>query len=336
MSSEIFNLTLKMTYATIAEIQAARDRLSKFIIETPVVAVTSPVVEERIGETSEVFLKLELFQHGGSFKPRGALMVMLNLDHDALAQGVTAVSAGNHAIAVAYAAKVLGISAKVVMTQSANPSRVQRCKDLGAEIVLMPDVHQAFDEVHRIEQEEERAFVHPFEGPMTSLGVATLGYELCNQISDLDAVIVPVGGGGLISGVAMAVKQMQPECKIFGVEPVGADSMTRSLKSGKPESIDKVRTIADSLGAPHAAPYSFSLCQEFVDEVVLVDDDVLRRSMALMFAEAKLAVEPAGAAAMAALCGPLRERLSGKRTGLIVCGANIDFKTFSECIANFV
>ncbi|HEY5676575.1 MAG TPA: pyridoxal-phosphate dependent enzyme, partial [Myxococcales bacterium] len=138
-----------------------------------------------------------------------------------------------------------------------------------------------------------------------------------------------IGGGGLCAGVAAAVKQLAPQVRIFGVEPEGADTMHRSFRSGQPEGIDKVRTIADSLGAPHAAPYSFALCRRFVDELVLVNDDQLRDAMKLIFRGAKLAVEPAGAAATAALCGPLREKLAGKQVAVIVCGANIDAQGYA-------
>jgi threonine dehydratase len=200
-------------------------------------------------------------------------------------------------------------------------------------VELAEDVHAAFARVHAIEETEGRTFVHPFEGPLTVLGTGTLGLELCEQLPELDAVVVPIGGGGLCAGVAAAVKQAQPRCQVLGVEPEGADTMRRSLAAGSPQKIDAVRTIADSLGAPHAAPYSFGVCQRFVDEVVLVDDDALRRAMLLLFASAKLAVEPAGAAATAALCGPLRERLEGKRVALIVCGSNIDAPTFSAHLA---
>jgi threonine dehydratase len=247
---------------------------------------------------------------------------------------VTAVSAGNHAMAVAYAAGVLGTTAKVVMPRSANPFRVGRCRELGAEVDLVDDVHAAFSRVKQIEAEEGRTFVHPFEGPLTALGTATLGLELVEQVPDLEAVIVPIGGGGLCAGVAAAVKQARPACLVFGVEPEGADSMRRSLDAGSPQAIDRVRTIADSLGAPHAAPYSFELCRRYVDDVVLVDDDALRSAMLLMFSSAKLAVEPAGAAAAAALLGPLRERLAGRRVALVVCGANIDAGTFSRHLAD--
>lgn len=283
---------------------------------------------------TRVVLKEELFQRTGTFKPRGALAVMLDLDRAALARGVTAVSAGNHAIAVAYAAQVLGSTAKVVMPKTASPYRVGKCRELGAEVELVEDVHRAFDRVKQIESEEGRTFVHPFEGPRTALGTATLGLELVEQVPDVEAVIVPIGGGGLCAGVAAAVKLARPECRVYGVEPEGADSMRRSFAAGSPVAIDAVRTIADSLGAPHAAPYSFALCRRYVDDVVLVDDDALRRAMRLLFSSAKLAVEPAGAAATAALCGPLRERVAGRRVAVVVCGANIDAPTFSRHLAD--
>src|SRR5467141_2038972 len=214
--------------------------------------------------------------------------------------------------------------------RTASPARVEGCREYGAEVELVDDVHRAFARVREIEAQEGRAFIHPFEGPLTALGTATMGLEICEQARDLDAIIVPIGGGGLCAGVAAAVKQLLPRCEVYGVEPAGADSMHRSFASGKPESIDAVRTIADSLGAPHAAPYSFALCRRYVDRLVKVDDDALRSAMALLFRSAKLAVEPAGAAATAALCGPLRSTLDGKRVAVIVCGANIDASTFAK------
>jgi threonine dehydratase len=318
---------------TLEAIRATRARLGDLIVETPVRLWRDLAVERALGGETGVFLKEELFQRAGSFKPRGALAVMLDLAPAALARGVTTVSAGNHAMAVAYAAGVLGTTAKVVMPRTANPFRVQASRDMGAEVELVDDVHQAFTRVKQIESEEGRAFVHPFEGPLTALGTATLGLELLEQVPELEAVIVPIGGGGLCAGVAAAVKLARPACLVFGVEPEGADSMHRSFAAGSPQAIDKVRTIADSLGAPHAAPYSYGLCRRYVDELVLVDDDALRRAMLLLFASAKLAVEPAGAAATAALCGPLRDRLRGRRVGVIVCGANIDAATFAEHLA---
>ena len=257
---------------------------------------------------------------------------MQSMSPEELARGVTAISAGNHAIAVGYAAKVMGTHPKVVMPENANAARVARCHSYGAEVVLAKDVHTAFEKVKQIEKAEGRFFVHPFEGPLTALGTATLGLEFCRQVPKMDAVIIPIGGGGLCAGMGTAIKLLQPDCQIFGVEPIGADTMSKSLIAGKPQSIDKVRSIADSLGSPHAAPYSFELCRAVLDEVVLVDDDALCRAMALLFNELKLAVEPAGAASLAALCGPLRERLAGKRVGLIACGSNIDIVRFQTYI----
>ena len=318
----------------LAAIRRARERLGDRVVTTPVREWDDPALMARVGHGTRVYLKQELFQRTGSFKPRGALTVMLDLSREALARGVTAVSAGNHAIAVGYAAGVLGTTAKVVMPRSANPFRVEKCRALGAEVELVDDVHVAFARVKEIEATEGRTFVHPFEGPLTALGTATLGLELVEQLDGVEAVVVPIGGGGLCAGVAAAVKQARPGCRVFGVEPTGADSMRRSLDAGSPQALDKVRTIADSLGAPHAAPYSFDLVRRYVDDVVLVDDDALRAAMLLTFTSAKLAVEPAGAAAAAALLGPLADRLAGHRVALVVCGANIDPVTYARHLAD--
>lgn len=316
------------TFPSIDEIRAARERLGERVRETPVWQWRGDAIEAAAGSKAQVFLKLELFQYGGTFKARGALLNMLALSDDAKSRGITAVSAGNHAIAVAYAARSVGTSAKVVMPKTANPARIALCRAYGADVMLVDDVHRAFDEVKRIEADEGRSFIHPFEGELTVLGTSTVGYELCGQVNELDAVIVPIGGGGLIAGTACAVKQMQPQCVVYGVEPQGADSMYRSFAAGSPRAIEKVNTIADSLGAPYAAPYSFGVARRFVDELVLVSDEQMQRAMGLLFADMKLAVEPACAAATAALCGPLRERLDGKRVGVILCGSNIDLDTF--------
>ncbi len=314
----------------LSDISAAREKLGERVRETPVWNWRGDAVARAAGADTRVFLKLELFQYTGTFKARGALLNAMALTDQQKRRGVTAVSAGNHAIAVAFAARSVGATAKVVMPKTANPARVALCRAYGGEIVLVDDVHHAFDTVERIEREEGRTLIHPFEGELTVLGTSTLGYELCNQIGNLDAVIVPIGGGGLIAGIGCAVKQMQPRCKVYGVEPEGADSMSRSFKAGSPQSIETVNTIADSLGAPYALPYSFHVAREFVDEIVLIGDEPIRRAMGLLFADMKLAVEPAGAAATAALCGPLREKLAGKRVGVIVCGSNIDLPTFAQ------
>jgi threonine dehydratase len=261
---------------------------------------------------------------------------MLDLDADALARGVTGVSAGNHAISLGYSARILETTAKVVMPKTANAFRVQMCREFGVTVELVENFIEAWTRVKEIEAAEGRTFVHPYEGPKTTLGTASVGMEFMDQVASagttLDAVIVAAGGGGLTGGVACAVKQMSPGTAVYVVEPEGADSMQRSFKAGSPQSIEAVRTIADSLGAPRCEPYSFALNRRFVDEVVLVSDDQIRDAMRLLFRSAKLAVEPAGAAALAALMYPLRDRLDGKAVGIVVCGANIDPESFARHI----
>jgi len=327
---------MSFEFPTLDAIRANRLRLGEHVITTPVRALVDDALGAAVGASTQVWLKEELFQRTGSFKPRGALSVMLDLDAAQLARGVTGVSAGNHAISLAYCARKLGTTAKVVMPKSANAYRVEMCRELGAMIELVDDVHRAFERVHEIEAAEGRVFVHPFEGPKTALGTASVGLEFVEQVraagDELDALIVAAGGGGLTGGVACAVKQMSPRTAIYVVEPEGADTLHRSLRAGSPQAIDAVRTIADSLGSPRCEPYSFALNRLFVDEVVLVSDKQIRSAMRLLFRSAKLAVEPAGAAALAALMHPLRERLDGRSVGLVICGANIDAMTFATLL----
>jgi threonine dehydratase len=325
-----------LTAPTLEAIRANRARLGDFIVTTPIRHLVDGALAAAVGASTQVWLKEELFQRTGSFKPRGALSVMLDLDEAALARGVTGVSAGNHAISLGYCARILGSTAKVVMPRSANVFRVQMCRELGVTVELVDNVNEAFARVKEIESTEGRTFVHPYEGPKTALGTASVGMEFIDQVraagASLDAVIVAAGGGGLTGGVACAVKQMSPDTAVYVVEPEGADTMYRSFEAGSPQSIDAVRTIADSLGAPRCEPYSFELNRQFVDEVVLVNDDQIREAMRLLFRSAKLAVEPAGAAALAALMYPLRSRLEGKSVGIVVCGANIDAESFTKHI----
>ena len=312
----------------IREIRALREQLTEDTQLTPVLRCAA--IEAVIGGGTEVHAKLEFLQQTGTFKARGALATLHGLSDEQLKAGVTAVSAGNHAIATAYAARTVGTTAKVVMIGSANPLRIANCRGFGAEVVLVDNVHEAFEVAEQIQNEEGRFFVHPFEGPSVALGTGTVGLEICEQVPNFDALVVPIGGGGLIAGISNAVKQLRPHCEIFGIEPTGADSMHRSRVAGEPQAIEKVGTIADSLGAPFAMPYSFALTEENVDHLALVDDDQLRRTMGFLFRTMKLAVEPACAASTAALLGPLREELRGKCVVLVMCGSNIDWETFER------
>ena len=310
----------------IDEVRRLRDDLGESIVRTPLLRCKS--LERCLDDDTRVFGKLEFLQRTGTFKARGALAVLRGLGREQRAAGVTAVSAGNHAVATAFAARAVNSTAKIVMISTANPARIDACRAYGAELVMVDDVHEAFDVAEQIRRDEGRFFVHPFEGRTIATGTGTIGLEICEQCDAFDAVIVPIGGGGLIAGVANAVRQLRPDCEVIGIEPEGADSMHRSFAAGRPESIDKVKTIADSLGAPFAMPYSYELCRQHVTRLEMVDDLQLRTSMGLLFDLMHIAVEPACAASTAALLGPLRESLSGKTVVLVFCGSNIDWTTF--------
>lgn len=314
---------------SLGEIRLAAQRLAPYIDCTPVYRCTNDRDGLfRLG--TEIWVKLELFQRTGSFKPRGSLNVALNLSEECVARGFTTFSSGNHASAVAYAARVLGTTAKVVMVSSANPARVQNCQNYGGEIVFARNGAEAAQMVERIVRDEGREFIHPYEGLQTTCGTATLALELHEQIPDLDVAVVAVGGGGLCSGVAAGLKQLRPSCEVIAIEPEGADTMYRSFQSGRLESLAKVATIADSLAPPYATPYSTEICRRFVDDLVLISDDQIRAGMAYLFRRLKLIVEPAGAAAMGAVLHSLRDRLTGKRVAVVICGSNIDLATFNR------
>ncbi len=316
---------------SIAAIRATAERLRPYLLRTPSLDYYGSGLPG-ISSDSSIALKLELLQRTGSFKPRGAINVMLHFDDTQRKCGVTAMSAGNHAIATAYAARTLGIDAKVAMPKTANPFRVARCKALGADIVFAEDIAELFDIVAKLQEQEGRVLVHPFEGQHTFEGTGTVGLEFIEDVPDLEAVVVPIGGGGLIAGVASAIKQIKPECAIYGVEPEGASGMSQCLSSGQVISRVNVDTIADSLGAPMHTEGAYTIIRDHVDDVVTVCDAALAKAMKLTFTDLKLAVEPAGAAALAATIGPLSERLSGKKIGIIVCGSNIDLQSYNRFV----
>ena len=319
-----------MSQLAIAEVYEAADQLRPYSRVTPVWELERGFQEAVRTGPAAVSLKLECLQHAGSFKARGAQLGVLRLTERECERGVVAMSAGNHAIAVSFVGRRFGVPVRVVMPETANPLRVERCRQLGAEVQFCRSMAEGFAMVEAIAQAESRTILHPFESQTMVLGAATLALEWLTQDSRIDALIVPVGGGGLIAGIALAAKQIQPQCQVFGVEPFGADSMFRSFQAGTPQSIDRPETIADTLGAPFALPYSFGICRTYVDEVVRVSDDELCGALYRLSQLAKLAVEPAGAAALAACLGPLRDRLVARRVGLLVCGANIDAGRYSE------
>ncbi|MEC9415666.1 MAG: threonine/serine dehydratase [Pseudomonadota bacterium] len=314
------------------EIKDLRSKLDEYLYLTPLVRCYG--LENFFSENTEIYSKFEFLQNTGTFKLRGALTSILNTDKNKLSNGVTAVSAGNHAIAVAYASKVLGVNAKVVMNKSSNIFRINFCKNLGAEVILAEHAHHAFDLVNEIEEKEKRVFIHPFEGMDVIRGTATLGYEICSQHEDFDVIIIPVGGGGLCAGVSSYVKAVNPKCDIYGIEPTGANTMQMSIKSNSPQSLSKITTVADSLAAPFSMPLSFQYCRDHLSELLLVNECEIVASMSLLFNEMKLAVEPACAVSTAALFGPLRKKIDGKRIVLVMCGSNIDWLSYKAIIGS--
>ncbi|NIA71177.1 threonine/serine dehydratase [Pelagibius litoralis] len=333
MSEQCREQAISRDAPDLAAIEAAAQTLKGRIVETPVVPLVAEALKPHLPGGAEVIGKLELFQHAGSFKARGALLNILDFSDAEAGHGATAVSAGNHALAVAWAARQRQVHAKVVMMKTADPVRVAGCRALGAEVVQTDDIHGAFAEVDRIVAEEGRRFIHPFESPLTVLGTATCGREAAMQMPDLDVMVIPVGGGGLIAGMARAMKLLQPNCRVIGVEPEGADSLTRSFAAGSPQTLEKVDTIADSLGAPMTLPYSFAVARDHVDELVRIRDDDMLRAMGLIYDGLKIAVEPAGAASTAAVMGPLKQACAGKRVGVIFCGSNIGEERFAALVA---
>ncbi|MEO1398055.1 MAG: pyridoxal-phosphate dependent enzyme [Pseudomonadota bacterium] len=314
-------------------IEAAAQELAGRIVATPTLTLNTARLAHRLPESADVHMKLELFQQAGSFKARGVLLAIDAMSNAEKEAGVTAVSAGNHALATAWGAGNAGLSAKVVMMKSADPVRVAGCEALGAEVVLADDVTAAFETVEQLVRDEGRTMLHPFESPYMTLGAATCGLELARAVEHLDVAIIPVGGGGLLSGMATAIRRLFPDCKVIGVEPFGADSLFRSFETGAPVHLDGVNTIADSLGAPMSLPDSFAIARSHVDRIIRIEDDLMRQTMKDMLDALKLLAEPACAASLAAACGPLKAELEGKQVGVIACGSNIGLEKFSALLS---
>lgn len=316
---------------SLAEIRAYREVVKDRIVRTPVHEWRSTEIS-KLAPDMRISIKFELLQMTGTFKARGALAWMLSLPREKVRRGVTAVSAGNHAVAVSWAAHVMGAPAHVVIISPANPARIRQARAWGAKVELIDNAEAAFQRVLNIEKQDGKTLVHPFEGRSIAVGTGALGMEWLEQAPDLDALVIPIGGGGLIAGVGAVVKRIHPEITVYGAEPFGADSMFQSLSCNKPVHASRVDSIADSLRAPNSREYSFALARRHMDDLGRVEDEEIRKAMRLILQELKMMVEPACATATAAALGPLRERLKGKHVGVLLCGSNIDLATFSRVI----
>jgi len=302
------------------------EKLTPFIKKTPILHPTKSI--QKIFNTN-LFLKLEFFQHSGTFKARGAVNNILNLSDTQKNLGITAVSAGNHAIATSFAANKFSIRNKVFMYNSANSFRINCVKSYNANLTLSSP-KEAFVNAEKASKENGYTIIHPFDGINTIQGTASLGYEISNQIKELENIIISVGGGGLISGIGSIIRQKYPNCKIIGVEPEGAKGLTESLEKGQPISDVKINTIADSLSPPFHLPFSFSICQKVIDKMILVSDFEMKKAMKFMFDNFKFVLEPACVAGVAALLGPLKNKFQNEKTLIILCGSNIDMKSWAK------
>lgn len=326
-------LPIPESHPSLDEISSARQALAGRVIRTPVVELRQAPFDELLGDAGSLSLKLELFQHAGSFKARGNLLGMERLNSHQRTSGVIAASGGNHALAVAWAAASQDVPATLIMPRATDPLRVKGCNLLGATVHLVDDIATAMDEMSRIADENGATIMHPFEAGHMTLGAATLGAEILEDLPEIDCMIVAVGGGGLIGGIAAAIGQANPDCEIIGVEPSGADSLSQSFEKGEPVRIGKVDTIADSLGSPTALPYSFAVARKFVDSLVRIEDREMLDAMVLMRNSLKIMAEPACAATLAAAVGPLRDRLAGRNVCLLACGSNIGPERYGQLMS---
>jgi threonine dehydratase len=312
----------------IGDLNKARERISDAVHRTP--TVSSRTLSELIGHP--VHLKCENLQKTGSFKVRGALNRILDLDDEARARGVVTISAGNHAQAVAWAATRTGISSTVVMNAKASPTKARATEGYGGEVILQGTIFEAFDLALEVAETRGLTFLHAFDDPLIVAGQGTLGFEIIEDVPNASTVVVPIGGGGLISGVALAIASLSPDTRVFGVEPDGACAMIQSLKKGEAVTLDHVDTVADGLGAPMAGNLNYEIVKRHVEDVVLVSDTEIRHAMALILARAKLLVEPAGAAAVAALLAG-KIPVSKGPVVAVLSGGNVDMDRLPDLLA---
>lgn len=281
---------------------------------------------------AQIFLKPENLQHTGSFKLRGAYYKISQLTDEEKARGVIACSAGNHAQGVALGAAHNGIKAVICLPAGAPISKVEATKSYGAEVVMVPGVYDdAYERAISLRDEEGYTFVHPFDDPKVIAGQGTIGLEILEEMPDVEAVIVPIGGGGLIAGVAFALKMLRPDVKVYGVQAEGAPSMAHSISEGHKVHLDSVRTVADGIAVKEPGELTYSLVKEYVDEVVTVSEDEIAAAILALIEKQKLVAEGAGAVSVAAAMFN-KVPIKGKKTVCIVSGGNIDVTSLNRVI----
>jgi threonine dehydratase len=319
------------------DILAARERIAGRVHRTPMMSSATAARLIRAGggprlADDRLYLKAEHVQKTGSFKPRGMVNRIDQLTPDERRRGAINFSAGNAAQAFAWAGREAGVPVTVVMPAAAVPSKVRACRGYGAEVVLEGShVGETIAAVERIRDERGLVFVHPFDDPGVVAGHGSVGLEILEDLPDVDVVVVGVGGGGLISGVAAALKESRPTVRVYGVEPTESNSMSIAFEAGEPVQIQP-KTVADGLGAPFAGPLTLAMCRRYLDGIVVLDDDTILGGLRFALERMKQALEPAGAAALAAvLFGrvPIQE---GERVCVVGSGGNVDVSRLGEFI----
>src|SRR3954469_12543629 len=310
----------------IDDVHAAAERLHGVAHRTPV--LTSRTLDDRCG--GRVFLKAENLQRIGAFKFRGAYNAVTALAPE---RGVATASSGNHAQAVALSAKLTGLHAAILMPKDAPPSKRAATEGYGAEVLEFDRYADDRDGMARdLARERGLTLVHPYDEPFVMAGQGTAGLELLDEVTDLDVVVVPVGGGGLVSGVATAVKAVRPQARVIGVEPAASPDTQRSPRAGRPEHLPHARSIADGQLLPEPGEKTFAVIAALVDDVVTVTDDEIVATMRFLFERMKIVVEPSGASALAALMAG-RVALEGGRAGVVLSGGNVDAARFVELMS---
>ena len=311
---------------TIDNVYRAREVLSEVIRETDV------IYAPKLSVGDDIYLKCENLQITGSFKIRGAYYKMSRLTDEERAKGVVACSAGNHAQGVALAAKKSGIKSVICLPDGAPISKVEATKSYGAEVCLVDGVYDdAYKKALSLRDEQGYTFIHPFDDEDVIAGQGTIGVELIEQLPDIDAVIVPIGGGGLISGIAYTLKTLKPDIKVYGVQAAGAASMKGSVDFGAIQELPSVSTIADGIAVKKPGVNTFNFCSQYVDKIVTVTDDEISAAILALMEQHKLVTEGAGACAVAAaMFGKVD--ISGKKTVCILSGGNIDVTILSRVI----
>ena len=313
---------------SLSDVERARSTTAAHLHRTPM--LTSRTLGERIG--ARAFLKAESFQRTGSLKPRGALFAVASLTPGQRAKGIVTMSAGNAAAAIAFAASAVGVKVTVAMPQSAPQAKVDATKGYGAQVEFAADMTGLRALVARLQEQSGAYFLHPYDDLVMITGHGSLGLEILDDLPDADLIVVGVGGGGLISGVAVAATAKRKRIRIVGVEPEGAAAMRVGLDAGKPVPLDSVKTIADGLAAPIAGTNTLDIVQRLVEDVVVIPDALIAEGLRFLAERAKLVAEPAGAAAVGALLAGKVKVRPGERVVAIVSGGNVDRARFAELL----